>query len=68
MLDRAVGHPPPTRSDLAGAPLADEPVPVPLGERLGLPVLAEKPEEHLHRGPVRNTYMYEYALSRRQVD
>ena len=51
-FDRSIGHRLTARPHPAGSPVSDESIPVPLGQRGGISILAEELEEHLYRGPV----------------
>ena len=52
VFDRPVRYGPATRPDPARAPRPDEPIPVAPGQGGRIAVPSEKPEEHLHGGPV----------------
>ena len=51
-FDRPVRHRLAAAAGSARTPLPDESIPVPLGQRGGISILAEELEEHLYRGPV----------------
>ena len=52
VFDRPVGYGPSARTDPSRTPLADEAIPVPLGQGRRVAVPSEEAEEHRHRGPV----------------